>query len=148
MVQLPDVVAGQRTATIVLPTAYSALSRLSEWVQAIARANRLSDVCAFRLELVLVETVTNVIEHGGNSDPNASIVVQVTCDAGRIVVQSEDTGRPFDPTLVAPPRKPESLDDAPIGGLGIVLMRSYTQAWEYERFEQKNRLRMTIACDG
>lgn len=141
--------AGTTTGKIVLSNRRSSLMLLSEWVQDFALANQLSGRCAFRLELVLVETVTNIVEHGTVDDDECSAIeVQAARSGSSIVVQVEDDGPPFDPTEAPVHRQPASLAEAPVGGLGLHLIRSYTEDWEYRRIHQRNRQRMTIACDS
>jgi serine/threonine-protein kinase RsbW len=144
---LPSVHASSRASRIVLPNRRSSLTQLSRWVQEFALANEISDRCTFRLELVLIETVTNIIEHGGVDDDECSAIeVQVACDRSRIVAQVEDDGPPFDPTAAPLHRQPASLADAHVGGLGLHLIRSYTEGWEYRRINERNRQLMTIVC--
>ncbi len=122
---------------------------LSNWLQEFALAHQLSGRCAFRLELVLIETVTNIIEHGGVDDDECSAIeVQLAYDRTRIVTQVEDDGPPFDPTAAPVHQQPASLAEAAVGGLGLHLIRSYTENWEYRRINQRNQQRMTIVCDS
>jgi anti-sigma regulatory factor (Ser/Thr protein kinase) len=139
---------GATASRIVLPNRRSSIVLLGQWVQNVALANELSGRCAFRLELVLVETVTNIIEHGSVDDECSIVEVQVARDMGRIVAQVDDDGPPFDPTAAPRHRLPASLEETPIGGLGLHLIRAYTNDWEYRRINQRNQQRMTIACDG
>jgi serine/threonine-protein kinase RsbW len=145
----PSVHISAAASRIVLPNRRSSLMLLSSWLQEFALANQLSSRCAFRLELVLVETVTNIIEHGGVEDDECSAIeVQVACDRTRIITQVEDDGPPFDPTAAPVHQQPASLAEAPVGGLGLHLIRSYTENWEYRRINQRNQQRMTIVCDS
>lgn len=142
-------VANVRTphaAHLVLPRHYAGLKHLSCWVQRTASAHCLSARCAFRLELALVETVTNIIEHGGDDD-DTMIEVQIVREAAYVTAQVEDGGLPFDPTAGPTHRRPANLEEAPIGGLGVHLIRAYAQAVEYRRIDQKNQLRLTFPCD-
>lgn len=138
---------------IVLPNRRSSLTLLSEWVQEFALANKLSGRSAFRLEILLVETVTNIIEHGKrdsdfDDDECSAIEVQAARSGAHVVVQVEDDGSPFDPTAAPKYRPPATLAEAPVGGLGLHLIRCYTEEWEYRRINQRNRQRMMIACDS
>jgi|GEM_PF-609584 len=133
------------TARIVLPCTRNALAQLSAWCHAVAGDNGLPARCAFRLELVLVEAVTNIVEH---ACADGAITVQLASKPGCVVVCVEDAERPFDPTAAPAHRQPASLEDATIGGLGIHLMRAYTQQLEYRRVDSKNQLWMTLPCDG
>ena len=144
----PDLFLSQTTAKLVLPNRPAALTQLSEWLQTVARASGLSARCAFHLELVLTETVTNIIDHAYVANSPGVITLLIACEPGRVVAQVEDDGRPFDPTAAPVHTQPASLEQATIGGLGIHMMRSYTQQWEYRRIDQRNQLRMTITCDA
>ena len=93
-----DVRGGRQSAKIALPIHHAALAQLSEWVKAVALANGLSARCAFRLELVLTETVTNVVDHAFAPGADGVITVQITCEPGCVIAQVDDGGLPFDPT--------------------------------------------------
>ncbi len=136
------------TARILLPCTPDALTQLSAWVHSVAGENSLSARCTFRLELVLVEAVTNIIEHASAGRTDDGITVQIAIKPGWVVACVEDTGRPFDPTTAPTHRQPASLEDATIGGLGIHFMRAYTQRLEYRRVALRNQLWMTLPCDG
>lgn len=135
------------SAHIVLPSTIDALTHLSEWTQAVVDEQGLSPRCAFRLELILVEAVTNIVEHAGADDADSVITVQVAVKSGYVVVLVEDSERDFDPTAAPEHRQPASLEEARIGGLGIHLIRTYTQQLEYRRIGNKNQLWMTLRCD-
>lgn len=136
------------TNRIVVPSRRASLAQLSRWVHSVAQSGELSARAAFSLELVLAEVVTNLIEHGSAGESDALIEVQVAFASGCAIVQVEDSGPPFNPTVTPVHRRPSTLEDAPIGGLGVHLIRSYTQSWEYRRSDQKNQQRLTIALDG
>ncbi len=144
----PNQFFGQTAAKIVLPNRPAAMAQLSEWLQVVAGENELPARCAFRLELVLTETVTNIIDHAYPPNTDGMITVLLTCEPGYIIAQIDDTGRPFDPTAAPVHSQPRSLEEASIGGLGLHLIRSYIQHWEYRRINQRNHLYMKIACDG
>lgn len=148
MVALHTTMMQTDPATLVLPGSLDALAHLSEWIQGVARKYGLSDRCTFRLELVLVEAVTNIVQYAGAANGDLEIMVEIGCTDERVFVQLEDTGRLFDPTAAPAHVQPQNLDDATIGGLGIHLLRAYTEELEYRRVDQRNQLRMTIACDA
>jgi hypothetical protein len=51
-----------------------------------------------------------------------------------------DDGRPFNPLELTPPDTNLPVEDRPIGGLGIHLLRKLSDRMEYARIEGKNRL--------
>ena len=148
MVALHATMTPTGPATFTLPASLDALASLSEWIQAVASAHGLSDRCTFRLELVLDEAVTNIIQHADAGDGDLAITVELWCAGERVLAKIEDTGQPFDPTTAPAHTQPQSLDDARIGGLGIHLIRSYTEDLEYRRVDQRNQLRMTVTCNA
>ena len=122
------------------------LDRLSTFVQAIAEEEKLNSDQLFAVGLCLEEAVTNVIRHGGIEDESGRpISVTVLSGAPDLAFCLEDVGRPFDPTTAVPPPVATSLEDAPVGGLGIPLMRKMTCDMSYERRDGRNRL---ILCFG
>lgn len=136
------------SAHVDLPCTLDALTQLSAWCQSLAGKHGLSEGCIFRLELVLAEAITNIVQHAGADPAGDFITVHFGIRHGWVVVRVEDSGRPFDPTTAPEHQQPVSLEDARIGGLGVHLMRAYTQQIEYHRVDNKNQLWMTLPCDG
>lgn len=117
------------------------LDRLSGFVQAIAEEEKLNSDQIFAVGLCLEEAVTNVIMHGRIEDRSGPpISVTFLSGVPDLAFCVEDSGRPFDPTAAALPRAATSLEDAPIGGAGIPLIRKLTRELSYERRGDRNRL--------
>jgi anti-sigma regulatory factor (Ser/Thr protein kinase) len=63
-----------------------------------------------------------------------------------IVLTFEDDGVPFDPSCRIDPVPAKSLEDAALGGLGLMLVRRATTTLDYRRTaDQHNRLVATLA---
>jgi anti-sigma regulatory factor (Ser/Thr protein kinase) len=58
-------------------------------------------------------------------------------------LEIRDRAPAFDPLAAAPPDLTRPFSERPIGGLGIHLARSMTDAVEYTREDGENRLRLT-----
>lgn len=99
----------------------------------------------YRMELVLEELLTNIWRHGlrPGDDPMVRVALRVDDDA--FTLKLADAGRPFDPTRAEPPPPPTSLDDARIGGLGLMLVRQTCRTMHYERLGGRNHLTVTLA---
>ena len=54
-----------------------------------------------------------------------------------------DSGKPFDPTAAPEADVTLGVEDRPIGGLGIYLVRNIMDVVSYERTDGKNILSMT-----
>lgn len=91
------------------------------------------------LELAVDEAVTNIILYGYPSS-NGRIWISCRVEGGRVRVQIEDEGVPFDPTAAAEPDLEGDADERPIGGLGIHLIREMTDELRYERRGGRNIL--------
>ncbi len=116
------------------------LDRLNEFVRDVAAEEGLSPEQRFALDLCLEEAMTNIFRHSGPADKSAPSFVTVLSAAPQLTICIEDEGPPFDPTTAAQPSAATSLEDASIGGLGIMLMRKMTRSMSYERRGHRNRL--------
>lgn len=127
-------------ACLKLANRPSELVRLAEWLQDYSVRQGLLRQVAFRLELVLTEAITNVLDHALPPEREGDIQVSCVVRDGCVAVRLSDDGPPFDPTSVPPPSMPGRLEEARPGGLGIHLMRQYTNGMEYRRESGHNVL--------
>jgi serine/threonine-protein kinase RsbW len=97
------------------------------------------DVC-FQVTLVLDELVTNVVNYAFDGGEH-EIVVEIEHAADGVRAEIVDGGREFDPLQRPPPDLTSSLEDRPVGGLGIHYLRTLMQDIEYRRIEGRNHLR-------
>jgi anti-sigma regulatory factor (Ser/Thr protein kinase) len=128
---------------IVLKNSPEEKPRLLESLQAFAVANRLPRTVLQAAELALEEHITNVLNYAYVDSGVHDIVVRLSCPAGALQVEVEDDGRAFDPLQVPSPDTSMPLEQRPLGGLGIHLMRQYMDKLEYRRIRGRNVLRMT-----
>lgn len=113
--------------------------RLSQWLnQTVAPALQLTETLTFRLDLILEEALTNIIDYAFDKDARLPITVILRADPATVSVQIIDEGRPFNPLTEHEVTLPASLDDAGRGGLGLHLIRSYTQTCHYQRADSQN----------
>ena len=103
------------------------------------------DTMTLRTNLVLEELATNALFYGGPPEPG----IEINMEPGPhgLTVEISDDGRPFDPLRDGPPTPiivPGS-GRAPVGGLGLHLVRTMTDQLSYRREQGKNRLTMTIS---
>lgn len=121
------------------------LRRLASAVEGFFARHALPADEAQRLSLALDELVTNVMRHGapeGDAAAAAAPEIEVTLDlAGdRVVAVIRDSGRPFNPLSLPVPDTNASLEQRPIGGLGIHLARQLTDGIGYRREGDRNCL--------
>jgi len=126
--------------TIVLRNHLAELERVGQLVATFGTEHRLPSRVVFELTLALDEIVTNVMSYAYADDGDHEIVVRLSQQANTLVAEVEDDGRPFNPLDVPPPDLDAAIEDRPIGGLGLHLVRRVTDAMDYERATGKNRL--------
>jgi sigma-B regulation protein RsbU (phosphoserine phosphatase) len=97
----------------------------------------------YNVELAFDEIAANIIRY---SRAVGDIDVTIAATPDEIELAFEDDGIPFDPRDEEAPPMPESLADARVGGLGLVLVRTIAVRMEYRRMNgQRNRLTLAVA---
>lgn len=89
------------------------------------------------LHLIAEEACVNVIRHAypaGRPGPLGLLIQAKACDGRQLIeLTIEDEGIPFDPMSVPGHRRDGPVDDMPIGGLGVTLIRRLSDAQHYAR---------------
>lgn len=130
-------------ATVTLKNRLSEIARVAQVVETFGSRQALPAQVVFEINLALDEILTNVISYGYDDDTEHDIVVRLTIRGGELAVQVEDDGRPFNPLDVAAPPLHVPLQERPIGGLGVHLVRKVIDRVNYRRQDGKNILVMT-----
>lgn len=89
-----------------------------------------SDDVAGDLVLAVNEAVTNILLHGYGDRPGP-VTACVEANGSDILVRLSDDAPLFDPTAVPPPDINLPLEDRPLGGLGVHMMRQLTDELLY-----------------
>lgn len=108
--------------------------------------NAIDEHTLAAVELVLEEAVTNVLRYGWapGSDAERVVEIDLQIDPEEVQVLVIDDGKPFDPLDEGAIVLPETLDEAQVGGLGLLMIRNTASRLSYERREGRNRFLMTI----
>lgn len=80
--------------------------------------------------LAVNEAVTNILLHGYDEKPGP-VTVSVEADGADLLVRLMDDAPLFDPTAVPPPDINLPLEERPLGGLGVHMMRQLTDELIY-----------------
>ncbi len=92
------------------------------------------------LVLAVNEAVTNVLLHGYDEQPGA-VCLCVEADGQDLLVHLSDDAPLFDPTTVPTPDVNLPLEDRPLGGLGVHMMRQLSDELIYQATDAgKNEL--------
>jgi len=116
---------------------------LAERIEAFGAEGALSSQHIYQLNLVLDELITNIVSYGyEDADPH-EIRLWLRAEPGRLTVVLSDDGKAFNPLEQAPKAILEgSIEERPIGGLGIHFMRTLMDEVSYERRDGHNHLTM------
>jgi serine/threonine-protein kinase RsbW len=129
--------------TRVFPANFESLATVREFVGTAAREMGMDDSEVYAVQLAVDEACSNIIEHAYGGQNRGEI--ECTCEASdeALTVTLRDHGQPFDPAKVALPDLSLGLDERPVGGLGLLLMRHLMDEVHFEaRGEAGNVLTM------
>ncbi len=138
------------TANVEVPLAadLGELSRLAEAVEDFGGANDLPPGAVFKLNLCFDELITNAISYGFDALDLAALSVELAVRDGAAVAVIRDNGRPFDPFTEAPETDTTlRIEERPVGGLGILLVRESMDDFSYERRDGFNVVTLRLKLD-
>ena len=118
------------------------IERVVEFAERFGEEHQLPTELVMTMHLVLDELVANIINHGYDDTAEHQIHVTLAVDGSELTIRVEDDARPFDPLQVPPPDLDLPLEERPVGGLGIHLVRSVMDTVEYQRNGDRNILTM------
>ncbi len=131
------------------PELSSALNDLAEAVASFGAANGLSEPQIHNLSLALDELATNTISYGFVDTERRELRVELRIEADEVVAQLDDSGIAFNPfEEVAEPDLHASIDDRPIGGLGVFLTKALFPNPDYQRIDGLNRITLRASLKG
>jgi serine/threonine-protein kinase RsbW len=93
--------------------------------------------------LVLDELLTNLISHGDGLGQTA--VVRIRIEPESVQGQIIDSAPPFDPRTGPDPDISASINERPIGGLGLYLTRKLTSTIDYVRHDGRNHTTFLVS---
>ncbi len=134
-------------ATLSLTPGPDTLTEALEWLRMLALRHDWPQDAGYKLCLCLDEALNNVLQHGGLPiGRTGAITLTVLQGADTLALDLVDAGPAFDPTTQTVAPLAPSIQEAPIGGHGLRLMRHFLQDIQYSRTGGHNRLRLILAC--
>ena len=123
-----------------LESSLDSLVEIEQAVEAFGAENGWPPDLVFNVHLVLDELASNIINHGyGKSGNRFQIAIQSGPEW--LTIEVVDEARPFDPFKDAPHATVEaSVNERPIGGLGVHIVKHLMDEMTYKRENGKNCL--------
>lgn len=131
------------TNTLYIKNELGQLARLYAFLDQQAEAYELEDLLLMQIKLALEEAVTNVIQYAYPEKEDQDIRIDMNYKNRRLTIVITDTGIAFNPLARQEPDLTLSLEERPIGGLGIYLVKQLMTEVNYNRSDGKNILTMT-----
>jgi len=128
------------TRTLTIETRLEELTRLAEAVEHLGEEDCWSPGLVGKVNLVLEELAINTINHGHDGGLHQISFSFNSTDVA-LTIEMVDDGKPFDPLTDAPvPDVNAPMEERPIGGLGVFLVRKLMDELTYRREEGRNHL--------
>lgn len=129
--------------TIEFDAELGALQSADQRLEDFSRQMGWTDQALFQVRLVVEELLMNIISHGSDGQRRPRIRLQLAQDGDLLTLEIADDGIAFDPLQAPPPDLEAALEDRPIGGLGVHLVRQLSDTVAYRRVDGWNRFEVT-----
>ncbi len=116
---------------------------VNEQVDAFGQRNNLPSKSLFNIKLALAELLANTISYGYADKATHTIEIRLELHDDQLNLEIIDDARPFDPRSVKAPEKIAALEDLPLGGRGIYLVRNFVDDLVYQRKGGRNHVTVT-----
>jgi anti-sigma regulatory factor (Ser/Thr protein kinase) len=127
-----------------LPEVQAANETVSRWLADWAAPAEIE----YFANLAIEEFATNTIKYGYDDENEHWIEVSLSLSGGKLVLTIIDDGRAFNPMEAPEPNMSVPVEDRPVGGLGIYLVRKMSDRMDYSREDNRNKLWLQKALRG
>jgi len=128
---------------VLVPGEAAQLPALTRFLREFWSAAGLPAAEALCFELALEELFTNVVRHGAPGGPPPAVELSLALAGPRLTMTLADDGPAFDPLALPQPDVGAALEDRPVGGLGVFLVRQMMDTVSYRRAGPRNELCLT-----
>ena len=118
---------------LILQNEVEQLSKLSDFIDSIAEELSIDSSMAMSLNLAIEEAVTNVVMYAYPEGEVGNVVIIANFTEGMLIFTISDNGIPFDPTSKTDADVTLNVEERPIGGLGIFLVKNLMDFVGYKR---------------
>lgn len=127
---------------LILANRQPEIARLQDELEKFGASHSFPKPSLHAVQLALEEHLTNIVRYAYKDDREHHIRVRLAFRPPVFRIEVEDDGRPFNPLEHPTPNLSLPLDERPIGGMGIHMIRKSLDALEYRRENDRNILVM------
>lgn len=131
-------------ATLTMNNDINELDRLEPFLNAFFEQNKINLSLLSKFDLALEEALANVIMYAYPEGEQGEVEISIEMKDGHIHTCIRDAGVPFNPLQQPETELSDSVEERPIGGLGIYLIKEIMDKVEYQRKDGNNVLTMTM----
>ena len=137
---LPRSESDLKALNFSMPNSLDGLAMVKRQAESFAELHHISRSFLRKLQVVLDELLSNVVRYGCVDLPeHTQIDIRLLRQGHRLLIQLRDPGRPFDPFEAPEPDLSLDLEDRPIGGLGVHMVRKIVSSYRYRRLGDWNQ---------
>ena len=126
--------------TLHVPGTLDAIRPATEQAESWLAERQVSFEAMYLASLTIEELVTNCIKYGYDDPAGRIIDLMFSVEGQLLRIEVVDDGRPFNPLDAPAPDLSLPIEQRPIGGLGLHLLRELADEARYERRDGTNRL--------
>ncbi len=116
---------------------------MTAFIDTISEENDIDMMVSMNINLAVEEAVANVMKYAYQKGTAGEVRINATAADGLLTIAITDDGAPFDPSQKEDPDVSLPVEERPIGGLGIFLVRQLMDSVAYQRADGKNILTLT-----
>ncbi len=130
--------------TLILDNKLQEIEKLPQLIKELGEEAQLTKQQMMSLRLALEEALVNVINYAYPERETGKINLKALYEPNESFLRFEltDSGKPFDPTRVKDADLTLGVEDRPVGGLGVFLIKKKMDKVTYKRENGMNRLIM------
>ena len=132
------------TLVTTIPNSIEALKNFTESFSAFLSRENMPNTLRQKIELITEEILTNIVTHGYPIPQSDKIEFELNILPGKIKLSFKDLGVPFDPCKHPLPQLNIPLEERPIGGMGIHMVKTIASQISHEHTNNSNTLRIEI----
>jgi serine/threonine-protein kinase RsbW len=131
---------------LIVPGEYPRVEDLNASLATVLARHGIDSRLRHDVRLIVEELASNAIDHGAGdlSAAQHELSVNLDFDGDLVALEFRDTGAPFDPLAEPAPDLDAGIDERPLGGLGVYLIRQLAEDIRYRREDGANILSITL----
>lgn len=130
------------------PADLTQMQSLADRIDAALASYHLPEPVTFGVHMVFDEIFSNFVKYARNESCSVQFEIAIYISRKSVILEMEYGGVAFNMLEVAPPVLDLPLQQRPVGGLGLHLVRQWADEAEYRHENGRNMMRVTIRFDA